>query len=567
MIATNNHGYRNTNRQRTWDRLVIMAQWTQAYVDSLPSSSFAFVSGSIRKLPYKDKDGNVDLAHVRNALARLDQTQGIPETEKAAIKAKLEKALGEDTNKPDKLDYLSEDTFADSMVSPIVSPFKLDANGELPSRFPVFITGDWPHSIKGNFKITLDSLKQMKEKFDRGIGFPTRDASTGLAANFGHDKGGPAAAWVKGIELEADEANNTGTLYATKIEYTDEGEKAIRSGRYKCISPEGAFGYKNGALSALPSHLNLKETLTNVLTGFGFTNVPYLSEMAPVQCSATADDGPMIFIKEESKESDTMNLDALRVKENKDVTTEERQFLTANKDKLSADELKRFELSAAPVDQLSKEDQEMLLAVKSGSKKVVDNNDNDGDEDVSAEDRQMLADIKSGKKKVVDGSEKLDALTPQDRDTLSAIQSGKKQLVDADTLSKLSKLDKLEAVAEEFEHNKAEQIVQTHLSRGALVSDQKNNTVTMLLSLEGDARKAFEDHLSALPSNELVASEVGHDKDVNVDINDELKQKTLEVLSKAKAAGETLSYAQAQDKLMRDDADIKQRYEASKAAK
>jgi Mu-like prophage I protein len=540
-----------------------MATWSAADVDSLPDSSFGFVSGDTRKLPYKDKDGNVDLPHVRDALSRLDQTQGIPESEKAAIKAKLEKVLSEQDDKQDKLDYSQGNSLPNDMLSPVISPFKLDANGELPTRFPIFVTGDWPHSIKGNFKVALDNLKRMKEKFDAGIGFPTKDASTGLAVNFGHDVGGPAGAWVKGIELEANEATSTGTLFATQVEYTDEGEKAIRSGRYKCISPEGAFGFKNGQLSALPSHLNLKEKLTDVLTGFGFTNMPYLSEMAPVMCSATADDGPMIFVKEENKENDTMNLDALRVKENKDVTSEERQFLSANKDKLSADELKRFELTND--DTVSKEDRELLAAVKSGSKKVVD--DNDGDEDVSAEDRQTLADIKSGKKKLVDAGEKLDALTQDDRDMLTAIQSGKKKVVDADLLSKLDKLDKLEAVAEEFEHNKAEQIVQSHIQRGAIKPDQKDSTTSMLLSAEGDARKVFEDHLSALPSNELLAGEVGHDKDVNVDVNDELKQKTMEVQSKAKAGGETLSYAQAQDRLMRDDADIKQRYEASKVAK
>src|SRR5947209_4937315 len=111
MIATNDYGYRNTNRQRTWDRLVIMAQWSAADVDSLPDSSFAFVSGDTRKLPYKDKDGNVDLPHVRNALARLDQTQGIPESEKAAIKAKLEKALGDDNDSKEgsKLHALPDD--------------------------------------------------------------------------------------------------------------------------------------------------------------------------------------------------------------------------------------------------------------------------------------------------------------------------------------------------------------------------------------------------------------------------------------------------------------------------
>ena len=90
-------------------------------------------------------------------------------------------------------------------------------------------------------------------------------------------------------------------------------------------------------------------------------------------------------------------------------------------------------------------------------------------------------------------------------------------------LSKLDKLGELESVAEQFKHDKAKQFVREQLSRGALKPDQEETTVTMLLSMEGDARKAFEDHLSALPSNELLAAEIGHDKDVNVDVNDELE--------------------------------------------
>lgn len=73
------------------------AVWSQAYENTLPDSSFAYVepgekdeSGkttprSKRHLPYKDKDGKIDPAHVRNALARLSQTNISAE---AKIKAK-----------------------------------------------------------------------------------------------------------------------------------------------------------------------------------------------------------------------------------------------------------------------------------------------------------------------------------------------------------------------------------------------------------------------------------------------------------------------------------------------
>lgn len=76
------------------------AVWTTAYENSLPDSSFAYVEPgdkdsegkttprSKRHLPYKDANGKVDPAHVRNALARLNQTD-IPAAAKASAKRKL----------------------------------------------------------------------------------------------------------------------------------------------------------------------------------------------------------------------------------------------------------------------------------------------------------------------------------------------------------------------------------------------------------------------------------------------------------------------------------------------
>jgi hypothetical protein len=54
--------------------------WTHAYVDALPDEAFAVVhvrpdGTRARHLPHHDADGRVDLPHVRNALARLNQVR------------------------------------------------------------------------------------------------------------------------------------------------------------------------------------------------------------------------------------------------------------------------------------------------------------------------------------------------------------------------------------------------------------------------------------------------------------------------------------------------------------
>jgi len=78
-----------------------LAVWSTAYINDLPDSSFAYIEpgGSkdsegkttprkLRHLPYKDKDGKIDEVHLRNALARLPQTN-ISSSAKASARRKL----------------------------------------------------------------------------------------------------------------------------------------------------------------------------------------------------------------------------------------------------------------------------------------------------------------------------------------------------------------------------------------------------------------------------------------------------------------------------------------------
>lgn len=67
---------------------VELEKWSRKYINDLPDNAFAYIepggekdeSGkttprSLRHLPYKDKNGNLDAPHTRNALARLKQTK------------------------------------------------------------------------------------------------------------------------------------------------------------------------------------------------------------------------------------------------------------------------------------------------------------------------------------------------------------------------------------------------------------------------------------------------------------------------------------------------------------
>jgi hypothetical protein len=86
---------------------VAEAEWDTEYINDLPDDCFAYIEPggekdeqgkttprSLRHLPYKNAEGNLDADHVRNALARLDQTEISAEAKAQALK-KLCAAAGE----------------------------------------------------------------------------------------------------------------------------------------------------------------------------------------------------------------------------------------------------------------------------------------------------------------------------------------------------------------------------------------------------------------------------------------------------------------------------------------
>lgn len=80
----------------------ISVRWTRKYINDLPNSAFAVIEpdyskGEIdnkncRHLPYKDKEGKVDLSHLRNALARVNQIISVTDSISAEELRKKAKA-------------------------------------------------------------------------------------------------------------------------------------------------------------------------------------------------------------------------------------------------------------------------------------------------------------------------------------------------------------------------------------------------------------------------------------------------------------------------------------------
>lgn len=84
----------------------VKAQWDAAYVNDLPDSAFALIlpGGSkdadgkttprdLRKLPHHDASGSLDMPHLRNAMSRCPQMEGVSDTERSHAEAHLKKHM------------------------------------------------------------------------------------------------------------------------------------------------------------------------------------------------------------------------------------------------------------------------------------------------------------------------------------------------------------------------------------------------------------------------------------------------------------------------------------------
>lgn len=235
-----------------------MAEWSTAYVNDLPDSSFAYISPggkkdaegkttprSLRHLPYKDKDGKVDAAHLRNALARLSQTD-IPAAAKAEAFRKLHAAareVGVDVSEDDKK------KFADAQMM----------------KIPVGRIGKWKHPRYGPIEMSQRTFDEMIRNFrSKAIG---RDPFIRI----GHDKaddptfgGAKAEGWITDLVQEGD------VLYALADPTNPDVAEMVRSKKYRYSSPEYQENYID------------KETGSNVgtvLLALSLTNEPFLTRL------------------------------------------------------------------------------------------------------------------------------------------------------------------------------------------------------------------------------------------------------------------------------------------------
>lgn len=86
------------------------AQWTRAYINDLPDDAFLYIEPggtkdqagktvprSLRHLPFRDRNGDIDVPHVRNAIPRIPQSDagGLTADQKAELQDRARRLLAE----------------------------------------------------------------------------------------------------------------------------------------------------------------------------------------------------------------------------------------------------------------------------------------------------------------------------------------------------------------------------------------------------------------------------------------------------------------------------------------
>jgi len=122
----------------------VKATWSAAMVNDLPDSSFLYIESggekdeggkttprSLRHFPYKGSDGAVDLPHLRNAIARIPQSNapGLDEDKKASLQKRAQGILADETKEEKGADPLA---FADRFLAELRHQKKIEDSDPSP---------------------------------------------------------------------------------------------------------------------------------------------------------------------------------------------------------------------------------------------------------------------------------------------------------------------------------------------------------------------------------------------------------------------------------------------------
>jgi len=263
----------------------VYAEWTTAFVNDLPDSSFLYIAPGgekdddgrtkprgLRYFPYRDASGKVDLPHLRNAIARIPQSTapGLDKEKMASLQAKARKML--DAERPEEA--------AAEFAAPV-------ALGETDDRWVELARSGSHFGRASERKVDLgpDDIESMARGYK--VIQSERWFSTGAPVGYNHasingavdPESTKAAGRIVDVQVRAND-DGTVSLYGL-IRWTDEARGRIRAGEFDGFSIE-----------AVPSdHARSKKTGEPLgewaLIGGTLTNEPFVAGMQAVAASET----------------------------------------------------------------------------------------------------------------------------------------------------------------------------------------------------------------------------------------------------------------------------------------
>lgn len=343
-------------------------------------------------------------------------------------------------------------------------PIAADASGNAPSEIELLRTGNWHTPWHGDFELTTEDLEQFVANFTSGVGLVVGDKEAPI--NFGHFMSGEAAGWISSLEVRDD-----GQALIGHVQWIDEAREAIKAKKWKYISPE--FNPRSWPWEDSEEEHHF---VNNVLTGAALTNIPLFKKLKPITASRLASPGVKADQTKPNEEGESMNLAEILAKAVADRTDEEKAFLEEHKAELTEEQ--QAQLDGEVETPETPEEPETPETPAEGGAPVAASAIKGITE---AELTQLRADAQAGR-------------------------------------AAMAKLEKKEA----------SDFVATHIAAGRIKSDQKDNTVQMILASKGDERTKLESFISSLPVNALLADESGHggdaDEDKPVELTDEEKK-------------------------------------------
>ncbi|HMT18563.1 MAG TPA: phage protease [Candidatus Saccharibacteria bacterium] len=379
---------------------------------------------------------------------------------------------------------------------------------EVPTRIELLRAGSWPASSnKGPLEITEADLIEMKRNFDAGVGLPGQ-GGTGLPIDFMHEDWAKAAGWITEVEVE------NGVLYAT-VEWSTAGKEALLGKEFKCVSPS----FYPACLGMWTDPEDASITARNVLVGAGLTNIPFFKDLKPIMASRKNDseERNVLYVDKKinasEKESTKMpTLEEVRIKEVDALNEEEKTFLNENKEKLTADERKKFGFEEAP-------------APAASDKPAADS-------------------------------------APAPAPTNASNGSGS---VDATVKISAARLQELEATADEFRKQQETAFVEAQVKRGAIKSDQQEAIVKQLIEADAKTRDILHKTYESVPDHPVVtASKQGEDGGREVTAYEQINKLATEKIAASVKEGKSLDRGTAVSEVLRENKELATQYEQEK---